>query len=593
MEKLRKLLIVFTLLMVLVGCSQGNNKPEKEENVVNEVVETSEKVEARTAIVFKQVDNRTATVKREGEELETYEGMRLAAGDSISTDENTTVYLRVDDDKNILLDTETTMVVSELSNGKLVMYLEAGAFFFDLENKLENGEEVSFDLGGTTMSIRGTSGQGSRKNGNKSFAILTGLGMVTDSDGMEAELPPNTKVDFKVDSNDNPVSVSFNNVKSEDILDVTKNYVKDNNDYQGKVENSQWAQEVTGKSTGNSKDGSENLNNRPGRYGWIQLADGSWVFSKDAFNSKNESVPYVKPAYVPSYTPKPTPAPVPEPEPAPTPKPAPKVICEHCSKQINPGEEGLHTLIGSTEAAAYLAANYESIDLTDLELCGTHYLCELETIDQDSLLRHSVHKDGDNIVEPEHFSCDSKILHCEECGRCENQFYRYMDGSAEVVVKVKVKKYDLIDKYLCNVCLHCGKVRTETDDYSHFVFSPLGEIYVYQTYSEQLKTIGIHSEEDLHALNICDVHGICEMNLNEDISNLLNHITVMCPACEEVFCFSDTQLCPVHGLRYCPNDIKKCSVCNELFCVNCFNNFVDKDIHFVDEDGVIKHKELS
>ena len=500
---IRKLITVFILIMMLFGCGQKENMPE--DSTPAETVPQEEKIEARTAIVFRHIDNRTATVKRDGENLETYEGMRLAAGDTITTDAETSVYLRVDDDKNILLDKDTIVKVNELSNGKLVMYLEYGAFFFDLENKLQDGEEVSFDLGGTTMSIRGTSGQGIRREKKQSFAIFTGLGQVSDGNGVEASLPANTKIEFITDGSNN-VSCSFNTVKTDDVLEVAKAYVKENGDYQKKVEDSRWAQEVTGNVKDGSTDGSDKLNSMPGRYGWIQQKDGSWIFSKEAYEKKSESAYYVKPGVSPAAPAKPKtdPVPVPAPEPSPSPSPA---ICGHCHKEIKSGEEGLHTLMDSTEAHAYLLKNYGE-EMAAIQLCGAHYLCSLTQIDSTTLSAHSKHKDGSgSIVEPEHFICEDNHLICDQCGRCNR-----MTVSG---VPLNVEYYSVVNANLCDdcagsvsICTHCGQYYLSVDSYKH---NPLDSSEV-KSYLET--TYG--SGSDMASMTLCHDHYFCELQYSTD-----------------------------------------------------------------------------
>ncbi len=590
MDYLKKLLIVFMLLMILAGCGKKSESSEVAQNVTT--AET-EKVEARTAIIFKQIDNKTVSVKRENETLESYEGMRLLAGDRIITGEDTTVYIRIDDDKNILLDNQTTMAVDELSSGKLVMYLEEGAFFFDLENKLSDGEEVSFDLGGTTMSIRGTSGQGSRRENTKSFAIFTGLGSVTDNNGMEAELTPNTKVEFVPGSNGTPASFSFSNIQTGDILNVTKGYVAENKEYQQKVENSRWAQEVTGNASDNGDDGSGQLNDKPGPYGWIQQADGSWIFSKEAFDNKTESAYYVKPSsqHVPSYNPAPAPAPVvpvpqPEPTPTPTPTPAPtpepQNICEHCGKEIKAGEEELHTIMGSDASKAYRAKKYGAgSDLATMVLCNTHYLCELTTIDYESLNKHSYHKESNVAITPEHFTCEDGHLLCEDCSKCKYQDYTYIDPSeGEKTISRTVQYYEVIGKTLCNICVqkyceYCGNEITEVNKDSHLLFSnTIAKNFIYKTYTEALKSIYVYRSSDLDSLNICDAHRVCEMNLDKDINNLLLHVTGTCTGCSNSFC---------------SHNLTKCTQCSYTYCSNCLNDLNDGIHEYV--NGVLGHKD--
>ena len=428
MKKLLTVLISVLMLLMLVGCSSGGNKNETPSET-----QTTETVEGRTAIVFKHYDGKAASLIRNNETQETYEGMRLMANDELVTDKDTIIYLRVDDDKNILLDKDTSMKIKELKDGKLSMELNYGAFFFDVENKLQDGEDMSFEIGGTTMSIRGTSGQGELRENDKSFSIFTGLGHVEDGQGMAIDLNPGLQV--STDTKDSEGRYRLSLVGGSDILDATKKYLDEIEEYKNKVDDSKWVRELNGEVVDDSQV------EQPTQKGWILNEDGSWVYvgeqaETDTQTNTNNNTGYRPPIIIPVYEPEeeePVPAPAPTPEPTPEPTPAPEpTICKHCGNKIAEGEELIHTLsLSSSDGKAYLisALREQKIDKTPEggtiesgleDLCGEHYICELNPINFDEIYKYKIcHQEDCDIC-----NTDEELIQCKECYKffCEEHY---------------------------------------------------------------------------------------------------------------------------------------------------------------------------
>ena len=453
MKKLLTVLISVLMLLMLVGCSSGGNKNETPSET-----QTTETVEGRTAIVFKQYDGKAASLIRNNETQETYEGMRLMANDELVTDKDTTIYLRVDDDKNILLDKDTSMKIKELKDGKLQMELNYGAFFFDVENKLQDGEDMSFEIGGTTMSIRGTSGQGELRESVKSFSIFTGLGHVEDGQGMAVDLNPGVQV--STNTKDNEGRYRLSHVGGSDILDATKQYLGENKEYKNKVDDSKWVRELDGEVVDDSK------LEQPTQKGWVLREDGSWIYfgdqaETDTQTNTNNNTGYRPPIIipVPVYEPEEE-----EPAPAPTPEPTPepKNICNVCGKEIVEGEEAKHALINSEDGIAYIlkeASEEEAKTIKEIinYICESHHICELNEISYKELCKHVIHcstETGDGkeiahyVCEKDHEMCHfegcencnktSELVTCEECG---NKFC--LDHISQCIE---------CEKWLCNDC---------------------------------------------------------------------------------------------------------------------------------------------
>ncbi|WP_177171165.1 FecR domain-containing protein [[Clostridium] aminophilum] len=135
------------------GPNQGSQATASSEQV--------DQTNARTAVIvqMKTADGKApgVEIRRNGEAIRGYVGMRLEIGDVVKTDRNTVVYLRIDEDKNLRLSADSSVSVTEAGRDRIRIQVEVGELFVNVENKLEDHEKMEFSAGSTTMSIRGTS----------------------------------------------------------------------------------------------------------------------------------------------------------------------------------------------------------------------------------------------------------------------------------------------------------------------------------------------------------------------------------------------------------------------------------------------------
>ena len=393
MKKLTKLLMILLLLISLVGC--GGNK-DNTEDVPQQDQQQEEVVEARTAIIFEMASDAKVSVKREGEDEDAYEGMRLFDGDVITTALGSTVYVRIDDDKNILLAEDSVLKISEMKTGKLVLSLDKGQLFFDVENKLGDDEEMSFNAGGTTMSIRGTSGIVTVIKQLEQFLIIEGKGYIS-SETHELVLGTNNKLEKDKDGNDtlSPVDVA-------DLIDAFYNYVKEHPEYNEKLEKEGWKQD----DDNNNTVPPENTIINYEQYGWHQLADGTWVFSEEDAKNSVESTEYKEPAK-PANNPQtnttaqttqsastststdvPDTPPVTDPDTTcpgcgTTVKTSQLMTCAHCSGKYCSNCAAQHTQLNSATAMSAISAKLGEDAVETFKengasvLSGNYYLCDL------------------------------------------------------------------------------------------------------------------------------------------------------------------------------------------------------------------------
>ena len=391
-KKVLVLLVSFLLLITMVGCG-SNNKETNETTEPN----TSDVVEARTAIIFKEIDGNSATIKRNGSSESSYEGMRLMADDEIITDVNTSVYLRVDDDKNILLDKDSSMSISELKDGKLRLRLNYGEFFFEVVNKLGADEEVNFDVGSTTMSIRGTSGGGRLRDDAEAVSLFTGEAKIQNRKGFEVTL----KASMMLTVNPSEGTYRMSGVTLGDVSGVAQYYYDNDKNFQGRVEGTVSGQILSG------EEGNVGLDNEPATVGWVQLADGTWVYGVEG--SQEASKPYEeKPAAPRKPEKQEEKKGTDEPVPAPAPAVREKLPCGHYKDQVKIDELGKHALI--KDAKSYLVKLNPIFDDTNFDdACDSHYLCKLD-LPTDS--------EG-NLTEEALRIIFKHIVPCSSCGELE------------------------------------------------------------------------------------------------------------------------------------------------------------------------------
>lgn len=131
------LLVLVMVSCVLSGCKKG----EKYRNIRITDVEGD------------------AVINRDDEELEAEEDMNLQSGDELVTEKGARVTLRLDDDKYIVVDEDTKLVLvaeGTKEDSKTSIELEYGAVFSDIKKKLSEESEFEVVTPSSVMSVRGT-----------------------------------------------------------------------------------------------------------------------------------------------------------------------------------------------------------------------------------------------------------------------------------------------------------------------------------------------------------------------------------------------------------------------------------------------------
>jgi len=542
--------------------------------------------------------------------------MRLLAGDILATDAISKVYIRVDNDKNILLGYDSKMEITELTNGKLSLTLLAGEFFFDVENKLEDDEEMSFNISNTTMAIRGTSGAGKIDGGQGMLSIYTGVGEIEVKNGEEkvvVQVLPRTKATFDTQEEQTttqPTAVVLGAITEEDIPEVQSYYIVDNNDYKEKLEDEGW--EVS------NNDGNVVLPETPivnpeqekqesiSYVGWRQRRDLSWYFDMDDFMNNIGPTPY---------------------------DPNAQHECDHCGgtyidesedKHIHQHECGHYecevalglesqhaaceyvvdgqthyrceeghkvctkcgvcsfkTTLTEYKGRYYCPACYhvncshchETYTLPETaihskqinnqnfndfqtELCGKHYFCEIEN-DTTRLMEHVV---CSNSTNSHHYICDEGHQFCSDCGTCN-----YVTG---------VNLTEFNGAYYCDACYnkHCSHCDTDYDldlreeikhnfvisnqNFTNFQKQLCGEHYFCEIGNDEAKPC----EHEQCPNTSGGVHYVCEAN---------HQFCAGCGTCSHI-----NPMTEYNGNYYCDD-------CYHVDCPHCGNTYelIDENLH--------------
>ena len=101
----------------------------------------------------------TATVARQGSNMDAYENMQLQSGDIIETIKDSYLQLKLDEDKYILVEPESKISLQATGNSidsKTSIYLEKGAIVNQLDNPLSEDSSYEVTTPNSTMAVRGT-----------------------------------------------------------------------------------------------------------------------------------------------------------------------------------------------------------------------------------------------------------------------------------------------------------------------------------------------------------------------------------------------------------------------------------------------------
>ena len=121
------------------------------------VVGCGKKEEYRQIQVYK-IEG-TATVERQGNNMEAYNNMQLQSGDMVETAENSSIQLKLDEDKYILVEPDSKISLQATGNSvdsKTSIYLEKGAIVNQIDNPLSEDSSYQVTTPNSTMAVRGT-----------------------------------------------------------------------------------------------------------------------------------------------------------------------------------------------------------------------------------------------------------------------------------------------------------------------------------------------------------------------------------------------------------------------------------------------------
>ena len=190
----------------------------------NQASVSSEQVEqtnARTAVIvqMKTIAGKEpgVEIRRNGEFIPGYVGMRLEIGDVVKTDRDTVVYLRIDEDKNLRLSADSSVSVTEAGRDRIRIQVESGELFVNVENKLEDHEKMEFSAGSTTMSIRGTSLDIGYTDEDGLLLMVTDGHVTVTEDGSEFETMVNGGQMTEVEPDDRTGEIRVENYKIGDL----------------------------------------------------------------------------------------------------------------------------------------------------------------------------------------------------------------------------------------------------------------------------------------------------------------------------------------------------------------------------------------
>lgn len=107
-------------------------------------------------------------------EIKATAGMPLGQGSKVKTGASSNLFLEADGDKVMKLDSQSVAEITGVSSKKLKITLKSGSLFFQVDRKLAEDEELTFDAAQTSMSIRGTAGLLSFKEKSLEFSLLEG-----------------------------------------------------------------------------------------------------------------------------------------------------------------------------------------------------------------------------------------------------------------------------------------------------------------------------------------------------------------------------------------------------------------------------------
>ena len=140
------LIFAFCLIAIVVGIY-----------IVPTLQEKMEADESYRSIKIESLEGE-AVVKRSDKNLNVYLDMNLRSGDSLETKANSSVVVKLDEDKYIYVgeNSKIDLISSEKNSEKTIIRVNEGCIVTEVKNKLKTNETFDVETPNSTMAIRGT-----------------------------------------------------------------------------------------------------------------------------------------------------------------------------------------------------------------------------------------------------------------------------------------------------------------------------------------------------------------------------------------------------------------------------------------------------
>ena len=123
------------------------------------IVVINSRPEAYRTIMVYDLMGTAKVVRNEDKVIDAYNNMRLESKDNVTTDKESYMQLKLDNDKYVLLEPETEISLKATGSekdSKTSIYLKKGAIVNDLENELSSSSEYKIETPNSTIAVRGT-----------------------------------------------------------------------------------------------------------------------------------------------------------------------------------------------------------------------------------------------------------------------------------------------------------------------------------------------------------------------------------------------------------------------------------------------------
>ena len=127
--------------------------------VVVIVILVNKKEQTYRSILVYDVEGTVTITREKVGDLEAYENLQLQSGDSVTVEKDSSVRLKLDDDKYVMVEAESELnLVAEGdgANSKTTINLTKGAITNEIQNKLNGDSEYEVTTPNSIMAVRGT-----------------------------------------------------------------------------------------------------------------------------------------------------------------------------------------------------------------------------------------------------------------------------------------------------------------------------------------------------------------------------------------------------------------------------------------------------